>query len=428
MRRFEATGKAAGAPLSLRSFMTMALAALLLASTAAEAAEVEVHGFLLGTASFRVSQVPLATGEKNNWLLAEERLRVDLSAESDEGDTAMVGKIDFLNDHVAGNVDIDVRELYGEYIADDFEVRVGRQILTWGVADRLFINDVFPKDWSAFFSGQPLEYMKLGSDMAKVFVFGSGWDVELALIPVARFDVMPGSDRFVVYDPGFVVVQPDKTLSNGEIAGRFHTTFGTTDVALYAFRGFWHQPKGISGTNIIYPRLNNYGFTIQDALLDGVLSLEGGFYHSVDDSAGTDPLIANSQYRYLVGYEREVMTDVTLGLQWYGEVMKNHAAYLAAAQPAFQAGLGPEPLPSHRKIVTANLRALWMNQTLTTSLFFMGVGDGGGRMVNPDIHYAVTDEFSVNVGGHVFRGGPDSWMLGMMKHNDNVYMNAKWMF
>lgn len=429
MMQPESVSKAAGVSFFLRSLKSIALAALLFSSASALAVEIDVHGFLMGTASSRVNSTPLKTGEKNNWLLSEERLQVELSAESDEGDTAMVAKINFLNDHVAGNADIDVRELYGEYIADDFEVRIGRQMLTWGVTDRLFINDVFPKNWSAFFAGQPLEYMKIGSDMAKVFLFGDSWDVELALIPIAQFDITPGTDRFVVFDPGFSVVEPENRLSNGELAGRLHTTFGTTDIALYAFKGFWHQPdKGVSGTNIIYPRLNSYGFTVQDTVMGGVLSLETGFYHSIDDNSGTDPLIANSQYRYMVGYEREVATDVTLGLQWYGEVMNNHASYLAAAEPAFQAGLGPKPLPAHRKIVTANLRALWMNQTLTTSMFFMGIGDAGGRMLNPDVHYAVTDSFSVNAGGHAFWGGHGTGMLGTMKHDDNIYMNLKWTF
>jgi hypothetical protein len=200
------------------------------------------------------------------------------------------------------------------------------------------------------------------------------------------------------------------------------------DVAFYVFRCFWHQPdKGIAGTAIIYPRLNNYGMTIQDSVLGGVLSLEAGFYQSADDKAGTNPLIANSQYRYLLGYEHELMTDLTLALQVYGEIMDNHAAYLATAQPAYAAGMGPLPLPKHRKIGTLNLRALWLNQTLTTSLFAMAVA-GGGRMLIPDLEYAVTDELSVNVGGHIFWGGPDSWMLGMMKHDDNVYTNVKWSF
>ncbi|MDX8410484.1 MAG: hypothetical protein R8K46_01230 [Mariprofundaceae bacterium] len=392
------------------------------------AAEVELHGFLMGTGSLRTGNKPLNNGEKHNWLLGEERLRINLDIASESAETAAVVKIDFLNDNVAGQTTIEARELYGEYLADSFEIRAGRQMITWGIADRLFINDVFPKNWTAFFAGQPLEYLKTGSDAIKLSVFVRGWDVEFVGIPFVQTDIVPSSDRYVVFDPGLAIQEPDRSLSNGELAARLHTQLGTTDVAFYAFRGFWHQPdKGVQGVNIIFPRLNNYGLTLQDALLGGVFSIEGGFYQSADDSEGTNPLVANSQYRYLVSYEREIMSDLTLALQFYGELMDNHAAYLPAAGAAFAGGLGPKPLPEHRKITTVNARALWLKQTLTTSLFGMAVVDGG-RMLIPDVNYAVSDEFSVNAGGHVFWSGPGSWMLGMMKHDDNVYVNARWSF
>jgi len=302
---------AARAPLSL----PVALAAVLLFPDIPFAAEVDIHGFLMGTGSVRAGNIPLKTGEKNNWLLGEERLRINLDIESDGSETGAVAKIDFLNDNVAGSADIEARELYGEYLADSFEIRAGRQMMTWGVADRLFINDVFPKNWTAFFAGQPLEYLKTGSDAIKLSVFGKAWDIELVGIPFAQTDVVPQSDRFVVFDPGFTVQEPDNRLSNGELAARLHTTLGTMDVALYAFRGYWHQPdKGLQGANIIFPHLNNYGLTLQDSILGGVLSLEAGFYQSADDISGTNPFISNSQYRYLIGYEREVVTDVILAL------------------------------------------------------------------------------------------------------------------
>ncbi len=418
-----------------------AAAGISLFASPAGAAEIDVHGFLLGTASVRTSSVPLATGEKRSYLLTESRLRLDLNADSDSGKTAMVAKIDALADSVSSNTSLEVRELYGEYLSDSFELRLGRQMATWGVADRLFINDVFPKNWSAFYSGQPLEYMKIGSDMVKTSVFGDGWDTEIALIPVAQYDVVPGTTRYQLAGNQMLPVQArEKRLSGGEAAIRLHTAVGNTDIALYAFKGFWHQPdKGytmvtanITATNptgmtTIYPRLNSFGATVQDTLLGGVLSLETGYYDSIDDKAGTDPFIANSQYRYLVGYEHDIWTDITLGLQLYGEIMKNYTAYYNAAQAAFLAGTGPKPVARHRKIGTVNIRSLWMNQTLTASLFAMGVA-GGGRMAVPDLYYAVTDEFSVNLGAHVFWGGPNSWMLGMMKNDDNVYTNAKWTF
>ena len=39
------------------------------------------------------------------------------------------------------------------------DVKLGRQILTWGTGDLLFINDVFPKDFVSFFIGRDGEYL-----------------------------------------------------------------------------------------------------------------------------------------------------------------------------------------------------------------------------------------------------------------------------
>ena len=52
-------------------------------------------------------------------------------------------------------------------------MRAGRQIITWGLGDLIFINDVFPKDYEAFFSGRPMEYMKKGVDGVKIGYYPS---------------------------------------------------------------------------------------------------------------------------------------------------------------------------------------------------------------------------------------------------------------
>ncbi|MDQ6961068.1 MAG: hypothetical protein Q9M28_00860 [Mariprofundaceae bacterium] len=399
---------------------------LWLLSMPAYAVDLEYNGYLLSSNSNRINANTLTTGEKYNWLVAQQQLHLEIMAATDT--TNLIAKIELINDSIDGTQRIDIRELYGEYLGESVEFRLGRQILTWGVADRLFINDVFSKDWTAFFAGQPLEYMKTASDMAKISYFSNDWDIELVLQPTMQYDQTPASNRYVVFGSNMPVQKPANRLGNGEVATRLHTAIGTTDVALYGFKGFWHQPdKGMQAGNIIFPRLNNVGLTIQDSIWGGVLSFETGYYQSADDKDGKDPFIANSQYRYLVSYERDVMTDVTVALQAYGELMHNHQDYLKAAQAAFNAGFGPKPQSKHRKIGTLNIRALWMNQTLTTSLFAMAVATGG-RMVNPDVNYTINDNFSINAGGHIFWGGSDSWMLGMMKNNDNLYVNSKWSF
>ncbi|MDX8382923.1 MAG: hypothetical protein R8M45_02505 [Ghiorsea sp.] len=404
----------------------------LLTATPAMASDVEVHGFFLGTMSSRISDKPLNSGEINNYLLSEERLQLALGVDSDAGDTSIQAKVDFINDGVTQSNRIDIRELYAEYLADSYEVRIGRQMLTWGVADRLFINDVFPKDWSAFFAGQPLEYMKIASDMLKVSAFAGDWDVEMTLTPNAAVDIVPSPARYALYNPPGVtgVSMPASKADNAEAAMRLHSNFGRADVAFYASRGFWHQPdKGFDPTTgkVIYTRLNTYGVTVQHGLLGGIMSFEAGLYDSVDDANGNNPYIANSQQRWLIAYERDIAQDVTLGLQLYSEIMQDYDLYYTAAQGAFVAGKGPKPLAKNRNMATVNVRSLWLNQTLTASFFAMLV-ENGGEMYNPDMNYAVTDAFSVNGGAHWFTKGPESWLLGMMNPNDNLYMNVKWGF
>ncbi|MDQ7012172.1 MAG: hypothetical protein Q9M29_10145, partial [Mariprofundaceae bacterium] len=68
-------------------FLFTVLAAAIFLPTISSAVETEIHGFIMGTGSVRVSNVPLKSGETNNWLLGEERLRINLDVESDSAET-----------------------------------------------------------------------------------------------------------------------------------------------------------------------------------------------------------------------------------------------------------------------------------------------------------------------------------------------------
>src|SRR5690606_33752852 len=78
---------------------------------------------------------------------------------------------DFIFDGVMEKADYDLRQLRLTLrITDSLDLRVGRQVLTWGTGDLLFINDLFPKDWQSFFIGRDEEYLKAPSDSLRL-----GW-------------------------------------------------------------------------------------------------------------------------------------------------------------------------------------------------------------------------------------------------------------
>jgi len=219
--------------------LRIALLIFLVTVTPALAEEVSLHGFVQGNYAARITAEELPGPEGGDFLLGEERLQIKLAAASQGGGFFL--KTDFFHDVIVRTTEMDVREAYIDYSAGPLDLRIGRQIITWGVGDLLFINDIFPKDYAAFFSGRPLEYLKIGSDAVKVNLFSDLISAEWAVIPFFQSDHLPSSNRFFLFDPFSGVSgtqrmteEPRAEFENTELALRlFRNLFGL-DAAVYA--------------------------------------------------------------------------------------------------------------------------------------------------------------------------------------------------
>src|SRR3990167_8763529 len=126
------------------------------------AEDLSLHGFLHTNYSVRVNDDNPQGAKQGNLILGEERAQLKASFYPQKSKIGIFVKSDFYHDWVEENWAFDFREGYLDFMDDKYCLRAGRQIYTWGVGDLLFINDVFPKDWEAFYSGRPLEYLKIG--------------------------------------------------------------------------------------------------------------------------------------------------------------------------------------------------------------------------------------------------------------------------
>ena len=96
--------------------------------------------------------------EKNNLLndkdysLTETRLQLQFSHYGESAE--FFSSIDLLADNVNGKRTYSsIREAYIQFgLGSRADIKVGRQVLTWGTGDLLFINDIFPKDYISFFA------------------------------------------------------------------------------------------------------------------------------------------------------------------------------------------------------------------------------------------------------------------------------------
>ena len=392
---------------------------------------IELHGFLMGNFSGRTTGLTPPGEEGRDLLLAEERLRLDIFGWSESIEASARVKGDFVLDNVAKQLSVDLREAYLDYTTGDFDFRLGRQIVTWGVGDLLFINDRFPKDWVSFFSGRPLEYLKIGVDGLRTRYFTEVLNAELVIMPFFEPDIVPTPDRFFLFDPFLAVPsrekeEPATTIENTQLALRLYRRIKDFDDSGYAYRGFWltpsmrpDDPAAPTQMILFYPELSVYGFSAQGSKLDGVVSFETGYYHSRDDEDGNDPSVPNSQIRFLVGYQRQIWEDFTLGVQYYGEIMEDYSAYVNSLPAGFPAQ------EQYQDIMTLRLEYLLKHQTLRLSLFTFYSPVDNDYLIQPKVSYKFSDNFSSTLGANIFGGEKETTFLGQLDKNDNIYLSVR---
>ncbi len=387
------------------------------------------HGFIQGLASLRTA----TDGPTDKqFILLEERLQLEFSHNLPIEDLNLFIKSDFINDDaIEQEEDIDVREMYVDYSIGDMDIRLGRQIITWGVADRLFITDVFPKSWVSFYAGRPLQYLKIGSDAIKINYYPESLSLELIAIPLFAHDDFPTAERMFFFDPlpqtKKETAEPPETIENTQLGIRVKRYFGEYDITLYAYRGYMLRPgTGIILTperlTYIFPKLSVYGMTLQRNLLSGVLSMETAYYDSREDRDGDNPLIDNSQLRYLAGFEREMASELTLGVQYYIEQMLDYTQYTGTLPPGF-----PRQ-DEFAHLATLNVKQQLLHQTLTLSLFSIYNFNDEEIFLQPEVKYKFTDALWLAVGANVFEGGKAYTRIGQFDKNDNIYTIMQYHF
>ncbi|MHB8788349.1 MAG: hypothetical protein ACYDBT_00565 [Desulfobulbaceae bacterium] len=384
----------------------------------------ELHGFVDGRAGLRLQDDPY----EKDASLAEMRLQLDLAGNFAWGGMKLKG--DLVGDGVTEEARPELREanlVFSPLAVMD--VKVGRQILTWGTGDLLFINDLFPKDWESFFIGRDNEYLKAPGDAAKASLFFDLVSVDLIYVPVFNGSTYIDGSRISYWngllgrvagrDFVFADHERNRFPEDGEYAARIYKNIGSVETALYGYSGFWKTPEGMDPATrkLTYPRLGVYGASARGPLLGGIGNIEAGVYDSRDDPDGGDPFIRNSEWRFLAGFERELGPDFTGSIQYYLEWMRDYDAYLPIA--------GPFAKDEYRHVFTLRLTKLLLDQNLRLSLFtYYSPSDQDGYL-RPAIHYQLSDQWAVEAGSNLFFGIADHTFFGQFQDNSNLYAGIR---
>lgn len=426
----------------MRTTVLTILAGLLLAPPALalelEAIGADLHGFLDARYGQRLQSDPYQKQQS----LTESRLQLDLNRMGDW--TTLQLKTDLYLDEVVnqdridleeGKGWIDLREANLQFSPHELaDVKLGRQILTWGTGDLLFINDLFPKDWQAFFIGRDVNYLKAPSDAALVSLFPSWANIDLVYTPRFDADRHISGERLSYWNPALRrlagrdsvsrVDRPDDWFADDEWSLRVSRNLSGYEIALYGYDGYWKSPAGFNPAvgKATYPELRVFGASLRGTLGQGIASLETGYYDSREDSNGSNPLVPNSEWRWLAGYEQEVIRNLTAAVQYYLEAMQDYQQYRSSLASISTAR------DEYRHVATLRLTWQLLNQNLTLSLFnYWSPSDRDGYL-RPVVEYKLTDAWLLTAGGNLFWGEEDHTFFGQFENNNNLYAGVRYSF
>ena len=393
-----------------------------------DAHEIEYHGFYEARAGYRLQNDPY----EKDMSIMEARYQFDLFSMRQWGDIKVKG--DVYGDGVDEKGVFDLREanIFARP-TDTMDIKFGRQVLTWGTGDLIFINDLFPKDWQSFFIGRDTEYLKAPSDAVKVSLFHDWANLDIAYTPEFDSDRIISGERLSYWNPALLRrAGRDRQLStqkrndffeDDELALRLYRNVSNYELALYGYWGYWKSPGGFDPTMsyAIFPELNVYGASARGTVGKGIGNVEIGYYDSADDRQGTSPFISNSEMRYLVGYTQEIGRDLTAGVQYYVEQMLDYGSYRRTL-PA-----GP-PRDEFRHLTTLRLTKLLMNQNLRLSLFTYYSPSDQDVYLRPIANYKASDNLAIEVGANIFAGDQPHTFFNQFHNNTNIYTAIRYSF
>ncbi|HLF86182.1 MAG TPA: hypothetical protein VI584_03800, partial [Nitrospiria bacterium] len=109
---------------------TFFLVLLILISILPVWAQPTIHGFAQADYSAKISGGDLLVGDERLQLRFNEALK----------ETSFFIRADIFHDSIEGTSSTDLREGFLDLRTSRIDLRVGRQIMTWGIGDLIFIN------------------------------------------------------------------------------------------------------------------------------------------------------------------------------------------------------------------------------------------------------------------------------------------------
>ncbi len=352
------------------------------------------NGLDLSVKGFVDTYHAVRTETPGDWMSSRTRARGEFRLEKDNGGAFVSANL-LYNALLKDQSGFQLREAYLYWGNSNWDIRAGKQIVTWGVADGLRVTDLIsPMDYTEFLA-QDYDDIRVPVGALRARYIHDVWSVEAVLVPVPEFFKIP-TDPSNPWSIGFLPpeVKPEPVIGNMEYGGRFSCFLSGVDFSLMALRT-WSKLPELVDDHLGYHRMTAIGGDVSVPIGKFVFRGEAADY--IDDHGAHQG-------------------NALAGLDWYPGADWNLSAQY---NQTFGAG-------EHTSLATLRVSKALLNNALTLSTFAYADVSDLGVFNRFSADWAATDQMHVILGYDYFYA--EEGMFVPYAHNSEVWVKLKWNF
>jgi hypothetical protein len=363
-----------------------------------------------------------------DWMSSRSRVRGEVTL-SKGGAGAFVSANLVYNSILKERSGLQIREAYTWWGNEHWDIRAGRQIITWGVADGLRVTDIIsPMDYTEFLA-QDYDDIRIPVGGLRLLYMRDRWNLDVVAVPVASFFELPveTNNPWSVVPTGLPMpveasmgTTPAQKLENMEYGARFSTFLNGIDFSLCALQTWNKMPVFTSevqaGTILMtgqYRRMTMVGADVSLPVGQFVIRGEGAQYFDEAQTPATGTNIPRSgTANALLGIDWYAGNDWNLSAQYSYKYIEDYNSSMSGNQ--------------HTHMGTFRISKSLLNNTLSLQSFaYMDLTDGGiYNRFSAD--YALNDQMHLMLGYDLFHA--DNGMFQMYAHNSEYWLKLKYNF
>lgn len=368
---------------------------------------------------------------RHDWMASKTRVRAEVKVE--KGPASVYTSLNALYDGILkDDTGIELREAYLSWAKGGLDLRAGRQIVVWGVADGLRVTDcISPFDYTEFLA-EDYDDIRIPVNLLRVRYSWNVVTLELVYCPVPEFFIIPTdegnpwsvhlSDVSMPYEIDLESGKPQRRLCNTEFGGRIGANLRGIDFSVCALRT-WNKMPALrmslsedQQTLLVrgeYQRMTMLGADCSMPLGQFVLRGETAFYFGEAQSA--ERLYCNGQCdvaNFLVGVDWYPGDDWMLSTQYCHKYIVGSVDELSVFQ--------------NSGLATVRISKDLLQGLLKLSTFAYIDVTQGGIFNRFSASYSLNDQMEVTAGFDFFHA--DHGQFSSYRKNSEIWFKMKYSF